>query len=209
MKIKRLTGSQAYSLESALTDLAFYTAEIQKKEATLNLRITSLRENFEQDTAEHRGKIENLQKEIEAFCLANKAEFQKKKSLEFPSGVVGFRTATSRLGFTEDEYRELLSQYGVQTAKDLSARQFSTLMKGLEKLGWKLKDNRLRGNDSGTGNHATTAQLRMIEGLWMTKARVKTRQALSAFTKRITGVDRIEWLTVYQIRKLKKAIEAL
>lgn len=119
------------------------------------------------------------------------------------------RTACSRLGFGEEEYRNLLLQFGCKSAKDLDQKKFEAVMESLKKLGFQNSDLRPVGDDSGFGSHATTAQLRMIEGLWMEKARVKTREALSAFAKRITGVDKVEWLTVYHVRKLKKAIEAL
>ncbi len=119
------------------------------------------------------------------------------------------RTAVSRLGLSEEDYRSLLAQVGAKTAKDLDQDTIQVVMKSLEKLGWKSTDRRPRGNDSGTGEHATTAQLRMIEAMWMEKARVKTSEALSKFAKRITGRDRLEWLTVYDIRKLKKAIEEM
>lgn len=119
------------------------------------------------------------------------------------------RTAISCLGLSESDYRNLLGQVGVKTAKDLDMKKLAVVMSSLEKLGWKTTDRRPIGNDSGVGNHATTAQLRMIEGLWMEKAKIKTSEALSRFAKRITGRDKIEWLTVYDVRKLKKAVEAL
>jgi hypothetical protein len=119
------------------------------------------------------------------------------------------RTATGKLGLTEEEYRDLLLQFNHRSSKDLEVEQFAVIMKGLDKLGFKQTDNRLSGNDSGIGNNATTAQLRMIEVMWMEKAREKTREALSKFVKRITGIDKIEWLNVYHIRKVKRAIEGL
>lgn len=119
------------------------------------------------------------------------------------------RTAISCLGLSESDYRNLLAQVGVKTAKDLDSKKLAVVMSSLGKLGWKTTDHRPSGNDSGTGNHATTAQLRMLEGLWMEKAKVKTSEALSAFVKRITKIDKVEWLTTYHIKKVKKAIEAL
>jgi len=104
MKIKQFTGSSKYSLESALTDLAFYQAEIEKKEAMMNSKINLLKEKFEMETGEIRGKSEELRKEIEAFCLSNKDEFKKKKSFEFPSGIVGFRTATPKVSTLNRKY---------------------------------------------------------------------------------------------------------
>lgn len=119
------------------------------------------------------------------------------------------RTAVSRLGLSEEDYRSLLAQVGAKTAKDLDQDTIQVVMKSLEKLGWKSTDRRPRGNDSGSGSHATTAQLRMIQALWKERARVKTDDALNAFAKRITGRHKLEWLTVHDIRKLKKAIEEL
>lgn len=117
MKIKAITGNQKYTLESAITDLAFYQTEISKKEALLNLKITKLKEVFEQDTADQRVKISDLEKEIEAFCKANADEFKKKKSLEFPNGIVGFRTATPKIS-------TLNRKYTFKTALELVKRIF-------------------------------------------------------------------------------------
>ncbi|GJQ32619.1 MAG: hypothetical protein HBSAPP04_14580 [Ignavibacteriaceae bacterium] len=117
MKIKAITGNQKYTLESALTDLAFYTTEVQKREAVLNLKITKLKEQFEQETADQRVKISDLQAEIEAFCKANQDEFKKKKSIEFPSGIVGFRTATPKIS-------TLNRKYTFKTALELVKRIF-------------------------------------------------------------------------------------
>ncbi len=120
------------------------------------------------------------------------------------------RTACSRLGFGEEEYRALLLQYGCKSAKELDQEKLEKVMANLKKLGFRSEDKRPKGYDVGVlTSNATTAQLRMIEGLWMEKAKVKTREALSKFAKRITGIDKIEWLETYHIRKLKKAIEAL
>jgi len=126
-----------------------------------------------------------------------------------PAQIKLLRTACSRLGFGEEEYRALLLQENCKSAKELDQEKMERIMESLKKLGFKSSDLRPVGNDSGSGAHATTAQLRMIEALWMEKARVKTREALSAFVKRITGIDKVEWLTNYHIKKVKKAIEAL
>lgn len=126
-----------------------------------------------------------------------------------PAQIKLLRTATSKLGFGEEEYRALLLQFGAKTAKDLTPEQFPAVMASLSKLGWKTTERRPVGDASGISGNATTAQLRMIEAMWMEKARVKTQEALARFVKRITGIDKIEWLEVNHIRKIKKAIEAL
>lgn len=120
MKIKQFTGSNKYSLESALTDLAFYESEVQKKEARMNSKINLLKEKFEMETGDIRGKAEEIRKEIEAFCLANKDEFKKKKSFEYPSGIVGFRTATPKVS-------TLNRKYTFKTALELVKRIFPGL----------------------------------------------------------------------------------
>lgn len=93
LRIKNMTG-KGYTVENALTDLAFYTFEVARKEAIMNTKITQLKEKFIEDTGEHVRKIKDLNKDIEAFCTANENEFTKKKSIEFASGIVGFRTTT-------------------------------------------------------------------------------------------------------------------
>lgn len=51
----------------------------------------------------------------------------------------------------------------------------------------------------------------MLEAMWMTSPIVKnkTEEAFRNFCKRITGIDKIEWLMMDDVRKIKKAIESL
>lgn len=129
-------------------------------------------------------------------------------------------TAISRLGISDDNYRDMLSGYGVKSAKELSPEKATAVIAALGRMGFKIIDKRpaarsgsRKGNpDYANGKaRATEPQLRKIEAMWMSSPRVekKDREALQSFCKRITGVDRLEWLTQNLVKKLIMAIERL
>ncbi|MEG8946624.1 regulatory protein GemA [Rosettibacter firmus] len=129
----------------------------------------------------------------------------------------------SQLKLSDEEYSAALGSYGVTTSKDLSYEQASDLIKKLvkllpqyleykEKKKYKKYDELgIRWNEKLKQHYATPKQLRMLEAMWMTSPRVenKTEDAFRKFCKRITGIDRIEWLMMNDVRKIKKAIENL
>mgnify|MGYP001432794624 CR=1 FL=1 len=121
-------------------------------------------------------------------------------------------TAKTKLGLSEDSYREMLSSFCVSSSKDLTADDAKKLMKTFEGLGFKpvLKEpkyNKLGKRDE----RATPKQLRKIEAMWKNSSRVrdKSDEALRRFIKRIAGVDRLEWLLINSVQKVIKAIENL
>lgn len=121
-------------------------------------------------------------------------------------------TAKNKLKLADDNYREILSSFGVTTSKDLSSEDAKKVIKIFEQLGFKPfikepKHNKL----SGRPGMATPKQLRKIEAMWKNSevVKVKTDEALQKFIKRIAGVDHIGWLTNDKVRKVIKAIENL
>jgi putative transposase len=69
----------------------------------------------------------------------------------------------------------------------------------------------IRWNERLREHYATPKQLRMLEAMWMTSPRVehKTEEAFKHFVKRISGKEKLEWLMMSDVRKIKKAIESL
>lgn len=131
--------------------------------------------------------------------------------------------AKTELKMSEDEYRSVLSSFGVETSKDLSYQDADKLLEKFQQLGWKPKPkNPVKGKDKSTwgknnfsnlskrpGKFATPEQLRMIEAYWKEVTGNDSRKSLNKFLKRITGIDNIEWLTRDKIRKIKKALEVI
>ena len=131
----------------------------------------------------------------------------------------------SQLALSEEEYGAALEGYGVTTSKDLSYEQAMDLIKRLNNLlpkelrykerrkniKFKYDELGIRYNEQLKEHYATPKQLRMLEAIWMTSNRVenKNEEAFKHFVKRISGKERLEWLMMSDVRKIKKAIESL
>ncbi|MEP0860584.1 MAG: DUF1018 domain-containing protein [Ignavibacterium sp.] len=133
----------------------------------------------------------------------------------------------NQLKLSDEEYGAALEGYGVTTSKDLSYEQAADLIKKLvnllpknlrESFEQRRKDAKqkydelgIRWNEKLRQHYATPKQLRMLEAMWMTSNRVehKTEEAFKKFVKRISGKEKLEWLMMSDVRKIKKAIESL
>ena len=117
------------------------------------------------------------------------------------------------LGMNDEAYRDMLrDRYQVESSKQLSTQQRSSLIKSLrEQVHGKVqKFNEL----SGRAKHkASPAQLRAIEAMWAQVSRAETsedrRKALNAFCKRLTGVEVVTWICKDDVKVLIKAIHAM
>ncbi len=117
------------------------------------------------------------------------------------------------LGMNDEAYRDMLrDRYQVESSKQLSTQQRSSLIKSLrEQVHGKVqKFNEL----SGRAKHkASPAQLRAIEAMWAQVSRAETsedrRKALNAFCKRLTGVEVVTWICKDDAKVLIKAIHAM
>jgi len=132
-----------------------------------------------------------------------------------------------QLGLTDEEYGAALESLGVISSKDLTHEEAALLIRRMiellpkelkqkyeenpKKLNKKYDNLEIRYNEQLKEHYATPKQLRMIEAMWMTSPRVnnKTEEAFVKFVKRITGIDRMEWLLISDIRKIVKAIKSL
>jgi len=124
--------------------------------------------------------------------------------------------AKSQVKLDDESYRDILSGYGVESSKDLTLDQQVLVIQTMGKLGFKQKSkpskyNELSDKRIGNTKLATPRQLRMVEGMWRgsMKVRNKSDEALRMFVKRITGVDKLEWVPVWDVKKVVKAIEEL
>lgn len=91
---------------------------IAKKEAEMNSKIQDVKKRFEEETAEARAQKTMLQSEIEAFCLMNKADFLKQRTVKLIHGSIGFRTNPPKVTL-------LNRKYNLATAIELLKRVFT------------------------------------------------------------------------------------
>jgi len=133
-------------------------------------------------------------------------------------------TAKTRLGIKEEDYRAMLSGFGVESSKDLNTSQVQELMQFFESLGFKHEPakegghpvlsngkNKARFNPAICDYYATPKQIGLIRHLWYNHphVRVKTPASLNSFLRRIVKVDRLEWLPRRQVSCVIRGIEAI
>ena len=119
--------------------------------------------------------------------------------------------AKHQLAMEEDTYRALLERlFGVASAKDLTAFQHQELLAEFRRLGWKPAPPK-------TAKAAPVSlrepQLRKIRLLWsrlLEAGAVRSAQpeALAHFAQRLTGIERLEWLSVRQASAVIEALKA-
>jgi hypothetical protein len=132
-----------------------------------------------------------------------------------PELIKLIHVAKGQLGIADEDYRAMVKSIsGKDSSKDMTDHEALNLIAELEKLGFE-STNQNHKNYKELNNrapkYATDSQLRMIEAMWMSSpvVRVKTREALNAFIKRIAFVDRIEWLYKSKVEKVVKAIQEM
>lgn len=90
--------------EQAFADYAGADAKIQKIQAEIDIKVTAIREKYQDEIAKHSETKDLCFDKLQAFSDQNPDLFVKKKSLEMAHGVLGFRTGTPKLktikGFT-------------------------------------------------------------------------------------------------------------
>src|SRR3954469_17990430 len=85
------------SCEDAFAGYNSATSQLQVLEGMMNKAITAIKEKYE-------GKINSLQEEkekhfevMQAYAEEHPEQFEKKKSMGFTHGIIGFRTGTPKL----------------------------------------------------------------------------------------------------------------
>ncbi|NUM72260.1 MAG: host-nuclease inhibitor Gam family protein [Ignavibacteriaceae bacterium] len=91
-------------LETVITELAEIRNEIEDYEVQLNNEIDQIKAVYQEKTKDLRDADKELEAIIEAFCTARKKEFEKTRSREFLSGVVGFRFTTPAVKVLNRKY---------------------------------------------------------------------------------------------------------
>ncbi|GAB4327439.1 MAG: hypothetical protein Kow0037_01000 [Calditrichia bacterium] len=131
------------------------------------------------------------------------------------------KTLQTRLGLAEEEYREILRQYGVNSSLKLSRGKANDLIDQLGRLAeaagkWKRQKREKKKYadlDGRPGDFATSAQVRMVEAAWAEVSRARTAEgrsrALDVFGQRITGKFRKEAWCQRDVEKLMQAIKAM
>lgn len=107
--------------------------------------------------------------------------------------------AKKQLGMSDDAYRAMLkSVAGASSASDLDLRGRGKVLHHLKTLGWKPKAAKKKQAIT-----PSDPQDKKIRALWLTmysEGIVKRPEeaALRAYVRRITGCDRLEWITTKQ-----------
>ena len=110
------TGVTTEQMEAAFAEYAIADAKLQKINATIDVKMTEVREKYADEIAKHADAKDKSFDVLQAFALENKDElFAKKKSLESVHGTLGFRTGTPKLktlkGFTWGAVTNLLKEF--------------------------------------------------------------------------------------------------
>jgi phage gp16-like protein len=136
-----------------------------------------------------------------------------------PVQITKIHIAKSQLGLSEQQYRDILSGFNnnlqepCKTCKELTFDQAEVLLNIFIKSGWKQTQNgkvkKYEEFAGRPGKFASPAQMRMIEGLWMINSREKTEESMNRFIKRISGKDKIEFITGADAHKIINAIGKL
>ncbi len=118
--------------------------------------------------------------------------------------IAAIHVLKAKLKLSDENYRAILSGYGVESSKDLNEKDAKDLIKRLNAVA--NKDNR---EFRYIPDRATPRQIRKIKALWQNYSRAKTEESLNKFVKRTTGIDRLEWLRVDDATKVILGIQKL
>lgn len=118
--------------------------------------------------------------------------------------------AKKELGLDDETYRAMVRRIGgVDSAKDLDMHARWRLLQELRERGWKPKP----GRQAKARVLASDPQSRKLRALWLEMHQADivsdpSEAALAAFCRRLTGVERLQWLTVDQARRCIEALKA-
>ncbi len=84
-------------MEALVNEITLTKLNEKKITAQMDLQIASVRERYEPLLGEIKSSLEEKVEVARVWAEANPLAFGKKKSIEFLSGTVGFRTGTPRL----------------------------------------------------------------------------------------------------------------
>ncbi len=143
------SGVTSEKMETAIAEYAKADAKLAKINAGMDEQFTRIREKYQDEISTLTDVKEKNFEIVQAFAQENRDElFSKKKSMESPHGIFGFRTGTPKLktlkGFTWASALELIKVYlpgyvrkTEETAKDklLADREIKKVAENLSKCG--------------------------------------------------------------------------
>jgi len=113
----------------------------------------------------------------------------------------------SKMGMDNEAYRAFLTGIcGRDSSAKMTIRQLEQTLKAMRKLGFSEYPSRVMPNEKGL---ATSEQLEYIKGMWRKCARNKSDIALTAFVKRIAGVDALRFLNIPLAQKVILALREM
>lgn len=113
--------------------------------------------------------------------------------------------AKCKTGMTDDEYRAMLSGFGVASSVELDHTTFDQVMRHFKKMGFKAR-RAGRSPNTGEAPAVPSAQKLKKKIQHMATDMHLTRTYLDAISKRMFSVDTWSWLDVEQLRKLVAAL---
>lgn len=114
------------------------------------------------------------------------------------------------LGMTDEDLHALVyRETGKGSLRELTARELGTVARVLQNLkDGTRRDTRSRRTDEG-GNPATVRQRRLIWHLCEELGWNNDYRRIQRFVKKVTGTDRLEWLTPQQCGQVIEALKAM
>lgn len=112
--------------------------------------------------------------------------------------------AKKELGLEDETYRDILERVtGQRSAARLEDRQLGAVLSELRRLGWKPRGRKPRPKNP---------MLRKIHALWGILAdhghvRSREEQAINSYIKRMTGIERPEWLTTADCSRVIESLK--
>lgn len=105
--------------------------------------------------------------------------------------------AKSKTGMSEEEYRDLLASFGVASSSDLAVKDFSSLMRHFEKLGFK----------SSSFKRPTESKQRLMAKITAIRAELHLPEAyVDAMALKMFQVASYRWLSADQLHRLVAAL---
>lgn len=114
------------------------------------------------------------------------------------------------LGLSEEDLHAVVfRETGKESMKKLTQGEINTLARVLQNMKDGVQRDTTGNRTDEGGNPRTERQRRKIYALTEALGWNDDNRRVSGFAKRITGVDRIEWLTVAQCEKVIEALKAM
>lgn len=135
------------------------------------------------------------------------------------SQIQKIHIAKSQLKLTDENYKAILSGFANKSGEpalsslELNFEQADLLLSRFVEMGWKPKSKGKSKKYEELANRdpkfATPKQMRMLEAMWMGKARSKTETAFIKFILKIVKKNHIRFILKTDVKKIKLAIENL